>query len=134
MVQKLLQEEISNEVNVREEDLDLYYKANSDKYVQTDDVADLVNAKQGRHPGHQVLAKCRRGAKNMTVITRCRSDLRCQNRRECGTVFISFHGDNAVDTSNLGGFAGQVAELEPQGAAWFADQLVGTAGRHARQQ
>ena len=45
MVQKLLQELISNEVNVKEEDIELYYKANSRNYAEKDSAGKVVAAR-----------------------------------------------------------------------------------------
>lgn len=45
MVQKLLQEEISQEVNVDESDVELYYKASKDNYATKDDEGNITSYK-----------------------------------------------------------------------------------------
>ncbi len=45
MVQKLLEEEISEEVNVRESDVELYYKANRDKYAEKNAEGKVTHVK-----------------------------------------------------------------------------------------
>jgi tetratricopeptide (TPR) repeat protein len=45
MVQKLLREEISQEVSVKEEDIELYYKANKENYVVKDEDGKIIRTK-----------------------------------------------------------------------------------------
>lgn len=42
MVQKLLEEEISQEVNIRDSDVELYYKANKEKYAKKDKDGKII--------------------------------------------------------------------------------------------
>jgi len=55
MVQKLLQEEISNEVSVKEEDVELYYKANKDNYTETDEQGNVIGIKSLEDAKMQVM-------------------------------------------------------------------------------
>jgi len=45
MVQKLLEEEISKDVNVAESDAELYYKAHRDRYVEKNEKGEVVRTK-----------------------------------------------------------------------------------------
>ena len=45
MVQKYLQDQISKEVKVQPEDVELYYQANKDKYVEKDDEGKVIRQK-----------------------------------------------------------------------------------------
>ncbi|HDQ00229.1 MAG TPA: hypothetical protein ENN22_13755 [bacterium] len=45
MVQKLLQQEISSKINIQPEDVELYYKANKDKYVEKNEAGEIVREK-----------------------------------------------------------------------------------------
>jgi tetratricopeptide (TPR) repeat protein len=45
MVQKLLQDQISTRVNIVPSDVELYYQANKDKYVEKDDKGNVVREK-----------------------------------------------------------------------------------------
>ena len=54
MVRKLLQEEISSKVNVTPEDVELYYKANTDKYVEKDDDGNVTREKSFQEVQQQV--------------------------------------------------------------------------------
>jgi tetratricopeptide (TPR) repeat protein len=43
MVQKLIQEEIAQRVNIEESDIELYYKANRDQYAKRDSTGDIIS-------------------------------------------------------------------------------------------
>ena len=45
MVQKYLQDEITPKINITQEDVDLYYKANKEKYVEKDDKGNVKRQK-----------------------------------------------------------------------------------------
>lgn len=45
MVEKYLQEEIASQIQIQREDLDLYYKANKEKYVEKDDKGNVKRQK-----------------------------------------------------------------------------------------
>ena len=45
MVQKLLEEEISQNLNVRDSDFELYYQANKEKYAEKDEEGEIVEIK-----------------------------------------------------------------------------------------
>jgi len=55
MVQKLLEEEISKEVNVAESDADLYYKAHQDRYVEKNEKGEVVRTKTFDEVRQQVM-------------------------------------------------------------------------------
>ena len=54
MVRKLLQEEISSKVNVTPEDVELYYKANKDKYAEKDKEGKVTREKSFQEVQQQV--------------------------------------------------------------------------------
>lgn len=45
MVQKLLEEQISQQVNVTESDIELYYKAHKDRYAEKDEEGNVIGVK-----------------------------------------------------------------------------------------
>jgi len=45
MVQKYLQQEIAQQINIENEDIELYYKANQDKYAEKDDQGNVKRQK-----------------------------------------------------------------------------------------
>ena len=55
MVQKLLQEEISQQVDVQESDVELYFKANNEKYAERDDNGKIVAMKSFTEVRSQVM-------------------------------------------------------------------------------
>ena len=54
MVQRYLQAEISNKVNIKPEDVELYYKANKEKYVEKDDDGKVKRQKTFQEVQNQV--------------------------------------------------------------------------------
>ena len=55
MVQKLLEEEISNEVDVKESDVRLYYNAHRDKYAEKDEEGNVTETKPFEEVKTQVM-------------------------------------------------------------------------------
>lgn len=55
MVEKLLAEEISQEVDIKESDVELYYKAHRDKYAEKDDEGKVVRTKSFDEAKMQVM-------------------------------------------------------------------------------
>jgi len=55
MVQKLLQEEVSQQVNVDESDLELYYKAHKEKYAKKDDEGNIEDMRPLEEVRSQVM-------------------------------------------------------------------------------
>ena len=55
MVQKLLQEEISQQVDMQESDVELYFKANNEKYAERDDNGIIVAMKSFEEVRSQVM-------------------------------------------------------------------------------
>jgi tetratricopeptide (TPR) repeat protein len=55
MVQKLLEEEISQNVNIRDSDVELYYKANKEKYAKKDEEGKIVEIKPFEEVKTQVM-------------------------------------------------------------------------------
>ncbi|MBN1351311.1 hypothetical protein JXJ21_17970 [candidate division KSB1 bacterium] len=54
MVQKLLQQQIEQKVNIQPEDIELYFKANSDKYAEKDKEGNIVKEKSLQEVQQQV--------------------------------------------------------------------------------
>ena len=72
------------------------------------DVADLVDAKQGRHARHQVLAKRRRRTEDMRVTVRKRDYLRSLKRRYRVHVFCTLSCQHAIYAVDLRGLCGNI--------------------------
>lgn len=54
MVQKYLQEEISGQINLSDEDIELYFKANREKYVEKNDEGNVKRQKEFREVRREV--------------------------------------------------------------------------------
>lgn len=55
MVQKLLEEEISQNINIRDSDIELYYKAHKEKYAKKDEKGEIVNIRPLEEVKNQVM-------------------------------------------------------------------------------
>jgi tetratricopeptide (TPR) repeat protein len=53
MAQKILSEEIQNKINITQADVELYYKANKDKYVEKDDKGKVTRQKSFQETAQQ---------------------------------------------------------------------------------
>jgi peptidyl-prolyl cis-trans isomerase C len=54
MAQKILSEELKDKINIQEADVELYYKANKDKYAEKDDSGKIIRQKSFQESAQQV--------------------------------------------------------------------------------
>ena len=54
MAQKILEEELQGKIDIKEADVELYYKANKDKYAEKDEDGKIIRQKSFQESAQQV--------------------------------------------------------------------------------